>query len=235
MRVLPTSRNKKAIVLLSGGLDSATVLYLARQEGFSCYCLSFEYGQRHRKELEYAERLARKTGCPREVVSFTLPWKGSALLDSDVFLPKYRSLQEMSQEVPSTYVPARNTLFLSFASSWAEVVGASLVLLGANALDYSGYPDCRPEFFSSFNQMIGKGTKAGVGAIQIVAPLVDKTKTQIIQLGMRLGVPYELTWSCYEGGDFPCGGCDSCLIRAKGFQEAGIEDPLLKKVESGRG
>ena len=233
MPALPISRNKKAIVLLSGGLDSATVLYLARQEGFFCHCLSFEYGQRHRKELEYAERLARKTGCPREVVSFTLPWKGSALLDSDLSLPKYRSLQEMSQEIPSTYVPARNTLFLSFASSWAEVVGASLVLLGANALDYSGYPDCRPDFFSSFNQMIGKGTKAGEKAIEVVAPLVHKTKAEIIQWGMTLRVPYEWTWSCYEGGDFPCGACDSCLLRAKGFKAAGFEDPL--EVGSRRG
>ncbi|MBI4436570.1 MAG: 7-cyano-7-deazaguanine synthase QueC [Candidatus Omnitrophica bacterium] len=228
MPVLPISRNKKAIVLLSGGLDSATVLYLARQEGFFCHCLSFAYGQRHRKELEYAQRLAREAHAPWEEVSFTLPWKGSALLEATASLPKHRSFQEMSHGIPPTYVPARNTLFLSFAASWAEAAEASFILIGANALDYSGYPDCRPEFFSSFNQMIGKGTKAGEKAIEVIAPLVHKTKAEIIQLGVTLRVPYELTWSCYEGGEFPCGSCDSCLLRAKGFREAGFEDPLCK-------
>ena len=225
----PTYRNSKAIVLLSGGLDSATVLYWARKKGMDCYGLSFEYGQRHRKELECARRIAEKAKCPFKIVSFTLPWKGSALLDAEESIPKNRSLDEMSQGIPSTYVPARNTLFLSFAASWAEAAGASFILIGANALDFSGYPDCRPDYFSAFNRMIEKGTRGG---LEVLAPFVDLTKAEIIRLGKELGVPYEWTWSCYEGKEFPCGHCDSCLLRAKGFREAALEDPVLGKVAS---
>lgn len=225
-----TSRNPKAVVLLSGGLDSATVLYVARKEGIHCYCLSFDYGQRHRRELVSARRLASGAGSPFEIISFSLPWKGSALLDEGVSIPKGRTLKEMGEDLPSTYVPARNTIFLSFASSWAEAIGAFSIHIGANALDFSGYPDCRPEYFEHFNRMIAKGTKRKTRAIEVVAPLVDKTKSEIIQWGTQLGVPYAWTWSCYEGEEVPCGACDSCLLRAKGFEEAGIEDPLLKTL-----
>ena len=224
----PTSLDKKAVVLLSGGLDSATAFYIARREGYSCYCLSFDYGQRHRKELDYAQKLAQRAQCPWEAVSFILPWKGSALLDNTLSIPMGRSSHEMHQGIPITYVPARNSIFLSFAASWAEVIGAFSLYIGANALDFSGYPDCRPEYFERFNRMIEKGTRKREEGIKVVAPLVNKTKADIIQWGHTLGVPYEWTWSCYEGGEFPCGSCDSCLLRAKGFQEAGIEDPLLE-------
>ena len=226
-----TFPNPKAVVLLSGGLDSTTALYVAKAEGYHCHALSFDYGQRHRRELESAQRIALHTGSPFHVISFSLPWKGSALLDETQSIPKGRSPQEMSQEIPATYVPARNTIFLSFASSWAEAVGASTIYIGANALDFSGYPDCRPDYFSAFNRMIEKGTKKRERPIEIIAPLIHKTKAEIIQWGFRLGVPYEWTWSCYEGEDFPCAACDSCLLRAKGFQGAGIEDPLLRKIE----
>ena len=226
----PTFPNPKAVVLLSGGLDSATTLYIAKAEGHDCHALSFDYGQRHRRELESARRIARHTRSPFEVISFSLPWRGSALLDRTQTIPKGRSPREMNQGIPVTYVPARNTIFLSFASSWAEAIGAALIYIGANALDFSGYPDCRPDYFSAFNRMIEKGTKKREKPIEVIAPLVDKTKAEIIRWGEELGVPYEWTWSCYEGEDFPCGACDSCLLRAKGFQEAGIEDPLLRRV-----
>lgn len=229
MPVPPTSHEKKAVVLLSGGLDSATVLYVAKEEEYPCYCLSFDYGQRHRKELECAKQIARKANCPWEIVSFTLPWRGSALLDRTQKIPKERSVKEMQEGIPITYVPARNTIFLSFAASYAEAIGGAAIYIGANVLDFSGYPDCRPEYFEQFNRVIEKGTK-GERSIAVVAPLVHKTKAEIIQWGHRLGVPYEWTWSCYEGEEFPCGTCDSCLLRAKGFQEAGMEDPLLRKV-----
>ena len=231
MPVQPTVPDRKAVVLLSGGLDSATVLYIAKAEGYHCYVLSFDYGQRHRRELESARWIALQTSSPLQLLSFSLPWKGSALLDKTQSIPKGRSLQEMNREIPATYVPARNTIFLSFAASWAEAIGASTIYIGANALDFSGYPDCRPDYFAAFNRMIEKGTREREKPIELVAPLVSKTKAEIIQWGHRLGVPYEWTWSCYEGEDFPCGACDSCLLRAKGFKDAGIEDPLLRKSE----
>lgn len=225
----PISRNKKAVVLLSGGLDSATALYIARSEGYACHCLSFDYGQRHRKELKCAEQIARVSDAPWEQITFTLPWKGSALLNHAESIPKDRTVQEMQEEIPVTYVPARNTIFLSFAASWAEAIDAFSIYIGANALDFSGYPDCRPGYFEQFNRMIEKGTRKRERAIEIAAPLVNKTKAEIIQWGHALGVPYEWTWSCYEGGAMPCGSCDSCLLRAKGFEEAGLEDPLCIK------
>ena len=230
----PTKSRKRqrAVVLLSGGLDSATVLAIAKEAERDCFCLTFDYGQRHQKEIEAAKALARWANTPHEILTFQLPWKGSALLDQAIHLPKDRSLETMSAEIPSTYVPARNTIFLSFAASWAEVLGASFIYFGANAIDYSGYPDCRQGYLLAFQRLLVLGTKSGVSgkAPQILTPLVDKTKTEIVKWGLRLGVPYELTWSCYEGKEAPCQRCDSCLLRAKAFQEIGIDDPLFKRI-----
>lgn len=221
---------KKAVCLLSGGLDSATSLYIAKSGGYDCKALSIDYGQRHAREMESARRIAAKAGAEWRELSIQLPWKGSALLDSLVELPKGRDEKEMASEIPVSYVPARNTIFLSFALSWAEVCGASAVFIGANALDYSGYPDCRSEYFEAMERVFGKGTKAGDEGkkITIEAPLLKMSKADIIRKGHGLGVPYELTWSCYEGKEAPCGVCDSCILRQKGFREAGLEDPLLK-------
>lgn len=222
---LPAGR--QAIVLLSGGLDSATSLYLAKKKGFKCFCLIFDYGQRQRREIESAKKIARKVKCPFTIIKINFPWKGSALLNKKIKLPVsgYRS----PLTIPSTYVPGRNIIFLSFALSYAEAKGASAVYIGAHTQDYSGYPDCRPEFFSAFNKIISCGTKAGIEKrkIRIEAPLIRKNKAQIIKMGSALGVPFELTWSCYQGGQHPCGKCDSCYYRMKGFKEAGIEDPLI--------
>lgn len=216
------------MVLVSGGLDSATALYVALNEGFRVYALTLDYGQRHAREIECARWLARHLALELKEISFTLPWKGSALLDASELLPKGRSLDLMSRDIPATYVPARNTLFLSFALSWAEVLGASEIFIGANALDYSGYPDCRPEYFRLMEEVFSKATKCGVMGtrIRIDAPLLHKTKGEIVRLGNELGVPFEHTWSCYEGLSAPCGQCDSCLLREKGFREAGFQDPL---------
>ncbi len=222
----------KAVVLLSGGLDSATVLYYAKAKGFSPHCLIFDYGQRHRVELKRAVDIARQAGCPYRVVSIRLPWGASALLDKRIGLPKRRKIDP--REIPVTYVPARNIIFLSFAASFAEAIGARAVFIGANAVDYSGYPDCRPEFFRAFQQALDRGLKSGVRkkAIRIYAPLLRKTKAQIIKLGLKLKVPYGRTWSCYKGGRRPCGTCDSCRLRAKGFEEAGVRDPLITKLQA---
>lgn len=219
----------KAVVLLSGGLDSATALYWSRSKGYDPHCLIFDYGQKHRKEIHYAARIARKSGFPYEVVSFRLPWGGSALLDNKEKLPKDRKLKQMTGGgIPSTYVPARNTIFLSFALSNADSVMADAVVIGANAIDYSGYPDCRPDYMRSMQRVAELGTKSGSEGrkISILTPLIRMTKSEIIKLGSRLGVPYGLTWSCYQGGKIPCGRCDSCILRAKGFKEAGIPDPV---------
>jgi 7-cyano-7-deazaguanine synthase len=215
---------RKAVVLLSGGLDSAVTLYLAKKEGFKCLCLIFDYHQRHRREIESAKRIASAADCPRKIIKINLPWKGSALLDKKINIPA------RGRGIPNTYVPARNTIFLSFALSYAEAKGASAIYIGAHSQDYSGYPDCRAEFFSAFNKVISCGTKSGVEKrrIEIKAPLINKTKASIIRLGNRLGVPFALTWSCYQGGSAPCKKCDSCYYRAKGFEEAGIKDPLIK-------
>ena len=218
---------KKAIILLSGGLDSSTILFEAIQSGFQPYCLIFDYGQRHRREIENAKRLARHVKAEYEVVEISMPWKGSSLLDKKQRVPENESIDP--KEIPSTYVPARNIIFLSFAVSYAEAVGAEAVYIGANAIDYSGYPDCRPDFFHAYEGVIRTGLKSGVQGkrIKIKTPLLKKTKAQIIRRGIKLQVPYHLTWSCYKGGKKPCGVCDSCRLRQKGFEEAGMKDPLL--------
>jgi len=227
------SAQRPAVVLLSGGLDSATVLAIARREGYKCYALSFRYGQRHAIELECASNIARVLEAERHiVVEFDLRRFGGSALTDDIDVPKARSPAEMSQGIPSTYVPARNTVFLSFALAWAETLGAADIFIGVNALDYSGYPDCRPEYIEAYERMANLATRAGVEGTQrlkIHTPLIRLTKAQIITQGLALGVDYALTSSCYDPGPRgePCGACDSCQLRAKGFAEAGVPDPLL--------
>ncbi|MCM8799952.1 MAG: 7-cyano-7-deazaguanine synthase QueC [Candidatus Omnitrophica bacterium] len=221
---------KKAIVLLSGGIDSAVTLYLAKKEGFECFCLIFDYGQRHRREIRSAIKIAQSANSQWQIIKISLPWRGSALLDKDIIIPKRTSeaTNKRTKCIPSTYVPARNIIFLSFALSFAEVIGAEAIFIGAHTQDYSGYPDCRPEFYQAFRKVITTGTKLGVEKkiIKILTPLIDKTKAQIIRCGKKLNVPFELTWSCYQGDRFPCGRCESCYFRMKGFKEARIKDPL---------
>lgn len=217
----------KAVVLLSGGLDSATTLYHARSKGHRCRCLIVDYGQRHRREIQSARAIARAAGCPVQIVRLKFPWGGSALTQRRISVPRHRSLRQMGQGIPATYVPARNTIFLSLALGLAETIRAESIFIGVNFLDSSGYPDCRPNYYRAIQKAARLGTKAGVEGrpIRIVTPLIRKTKAQIIRLGKRLGVPYQLTWSCYLGGKRPCGACDSCLLRAKGFEAAGLQDP----------
>lgn len=221
---------KKAVCLLSGGLDSATCLAVARREGYACYALSFDYGQRHKVELEAAGRVAECLGAERHFVAqIGLDAFGGSALTTDVAVPKSRSLEAMSHGIPITYVPARNTIFLSFALAWAEVLESADIFIGVNALDYSGYPDCRPEFIDAYERMANLATKAGVEGrtrVRIHTPLIRLRKAEIVRLGAELGVPFGLTHSCYDPGPGgkPCGQCDSCLLRRKGFQEAGIED-----------
>ena len=220
----------KAVVLLSGGLDSSTVLYQARADGCECYTLCFDYQQRHRRELLAATAIAKTVGVKEhQVISFDLrTWGGSALTDETLDLPEERSLDEMSQQIPITYVPARNTIFLSFGLAYAEAIDAQRVYIGVNALDYSGYPDCRPDYIAAMQQVFRLGTKQGREGdeIKIVTPLIDLQKTEIIQLGNKLGVPWEKTWSCYAGGEKACGVCDSCRLRLAAFEELGLIDPL---------
>ena len=229
---------QKAVVLLSGGLDSATVLAIAKSEGYEAYALSFNYGQRHAWELEAARRVAAAAGVAQHrFVSFDLRAFGGSALTDDIAVPKGREPAEMADGIPITYVPARNTIFLSFALAWAEVLSANDVFIGVNALDYSGYPDCRPEYIAAFAQMANLATKAGVEGrqhVKIHTPLIALSKAQIIRRGIALGVDYSLTSSCYDPSPEgrPCGQCDSCLLRRKGFSEAGIEDPLLKAASS---
>ena len=229
---------KRAVVLLSGGLDSATVLAIAKAEGYELYALSFSYGQRHAWELEAAKRVAASIGVVQHrTANIDLRVFGGSALTDDIAVPKGRAMEEMSHGIPITYVPARNTIFLSFALAWAEVLGASDLFLGVNALDYSGYPDCRPEYIEAYEKMANLATKAGVEGrqhLKIHTPLIALTKAQIIAKGLELGVDYALTSSCYDPGPkgAPCGGCDSCLLREKGFRENGIEDPLGKAAIS---
>jgi 7-cyano-7-deazaguanine synthase len=215
---------RKAVILLSGGLDSAVTLYFARKNGFKPFCLIFDYGQRHKREIASACRLALKAGCEYKIIKISLPWKGSSLLDKKIKVTRLPGHQDTSN-IPRTYVPARNIIFLSFALSYAEAIGSETIFIGAHAQDYSGYPDCRPEFFKAFAKVIKTGTKSGTEkrGIRVIAPLLNKNKADIIRLGSYLGVPFKLTWSCYSGGKSPCGKCDSCYYRAKGFKEAGID------------
>jgi len=220
---------KKAICLLSGGLDSAACLYFARSQGYRVIALTFDYGQRHDCELRSAHALAKKIAIKHYDVQFAMPWRGSALTDKAVLFHDAKDVEHISKRIPNTYVPARNSIFLSLAASCAEAEGASAIFIGANAVDYSGYPDCRPAYLKTFEILIKKGTKAGAEGrtIKIFAPLLRLSKKQIVLLALKLGVPIEKTWSCYRGGKKPCGRCDSCLLRAKGFLDAGIKDPLL--------
>jgi len=223
---------KNAICLLSGGLDSTTVLAIAKAEGFNVTALSFRYGQRHHFELEQARIVADKFGAAKHVIiDIDLRSTGGSALTSDIDVPKNRSLESMTDGVPVTYVPARNTIFLSYALAWAEVLGANDIFIGVNILDYSGYPDCRPEYIEAFEKMANLATKASTSDgqhLKIHTPLIQLTKAEIIRKGLSLGVDYSVTSSCYDPGPdgAPCGSCDSCLLRNKGFAEVGIEDPL---------
>jgi 7-cyano-7-deazaguanine synthase len=221
-----------AVILLSGGLDSATVLAIARQEGYDAYALSFRYGQRHSAELAAAARVARALGAVRHVVADIdlRQFGGSALTDGSLAVPHHDSADELGSEIPVTYVPARNTIFLSFALAWAETLGSSDVFIGVSALDYSGYPDCRPEYIAAYEKMANLATKAGVEGRQLTihTPLIRLTKAETIRRGLELGVDYGLTHSCYEpAGSRPCGTCDACLLRQRGFAELGLTDPAL--------
>lgn len=223
---------KKAVVLLSGGLDSSTTLGIARAEGFVPYALSFRYGQRHEHELEAARRIASALGAERHVIlDIDLRTFGGSALTADLEVPRGRSAEQMSDGIPVTYVPARNAIFLSFALAWAEVLGAEDIFIGVNAVDYSGYPDCRSEFIEAFRNMADLATKAGVEGrqrINIHTPLIELTKADIIRRGIALGVDYGSTSTCYEpaADGSPCGDCDACVLRLKGFAEAGVPDPL---------
>ena len=220
---------QQAVVLLSGGLDSTTVLAIARSQGFECNCLSFQYGQRQSVELDRARTICRNAGGLRHLVlRVDLDAIGGSALTTDIEVPKDRSQSEMEAEIPVTYVPGRNIVFLAHALSWAEVLGAFDIFLGINAVDYSGYPDCRPEFLSAFEQMANLGTKAGATgqAFRFHAPLIDLSKKEIILKGRELGVDYSVTHSCYDPvGEKACGRCDACRLRLQGFQEAGLIDP----------
>ncbi|MFM8857141.1 MAG: 7-cyano-7-deazaguanine synthase QueC [Actinomycetota bacterium] len=222
---------KPAVVLLSGGLDSTTVLAIAKSEGYEPYALSFRYGQRHAIELESARRVAAAQEVHRHVVAdIDLRVFGCSSLTADIAVPKHDSADDLGEEIPSTYVPARNTIFLSFALAYAETIDAQDIFIGVNALDYSGYPDCRPEYVEAFENMANLATKAGVEGqrLTIHTPLINLTKAQTISVGIELGVDYGLTSSCYDPDQagHPCGRCDSCLLRLRGFSEAGHIDPL---------
>jgi len=212
-------------------MDSATVLYGAKAEGCQCYAISFDYQQRHRRELEAARDIAAAAGVEaHQIVRFDLrSWGGSALTDADLDVPEGRSTEDMAGGIPITYVPARNTIFLSFALGYAEAIAADEVRIGANAIDYSGYPDCRPDYLEAMQEVYRLGTKQGRegNPITIVSPLVHLTKGDIVRLGNDLGVPWEKTWSCYTGGETACGVCDACQLRLKGFREAGVEDTIV--------
>ncbi|MGD0278758.1 MAG: 7-cyano-7-deazaguanine synthase QueC [Smithella sp.] len=225
----------KAVILLSGGIDSATTLTIAKNMGFDIFALSFRYGQRHAIELEAAGRIAQSCNVVRHlIVDIDLRKIGGSALTADINVPKNRGAEEMKKDIPVTYVPARNTIFLSYALAWAEVIGANDIFIGVNVLDYSGYPDCRPEYIAAYEQMANLATKAcveGGKKLKIHTPLIQMSKSQIIQKGIELGVDYSLTHSCYDpsfSGE-ACGECDSCLLRLKGFRDAGLIDPVKYK------
>ena len=225
--------DKRAVVLLSGGLDSATTLAIARRDGFACYALTFRYGQRHRREVESAARVAQSLGAiEHRLIEIDLAaFGGSALTDAGIEVPKDRAGLDESTEIPPTYVPARNTIFLSYALAWAEVLGAFDCFIGVNSTDYSGYPDCRAEFVEAFERMANLATAAaveGIGRYRIHTPIIAMSKAEIIRTGTSLGLDYSLTHSCYDpdGWGRSCGRCDSCRLRLKGFAEAGLQDPV---------
>src|SRR5438876_6471519 len=223
----------RAVVLLSGGIDSTTTLALAQRDGFAVYALTFRYGQRHEQEIEAARRIARAFQVAgHEIVEFDLRRFGGSALTADIAVPKDRTPSEMGADIPVTYVPARNTIFLSFALAWAETLGAYDIFIGVNALDYSGYPDCRPEYIEAYERMANLATKAAVEGrtrITLHTPLIRLSKAEIVKLAARLGLDFSLTHSCYDpdASGRPCGACDSCLLRRKGFEEAGVVDTLL--------
>jgi 7-cyano-7-deazaguanine synthase len=231
-RIADMEPKRKAVVLLSGGLDSSTTLAVARSEGYELYAMSFRYGQRHSLELESASRVARAMAVEHHlIIDFDLRAIGGSALTDDIDVPKQRSVAEMASGIPPTYVPARNTVFMSFALAWSEVLGADDIFIGVNALDYSGYPDCRPEYIEAFERMASLATKAGVEGqmrLKIHAPLIAMSKAEIIKTGLRLGVDYSLTHSCYDptSDGLACGVCDSCLLRLNGFENAGAVDPI---------
>ena len=213
---------QKAIILFSSGLDSTTVLYYAMNKGYDCHCLIFDYGQKHNKEVDNAKKFAKSLKLNYHVVKTSIPWDTSSLINKNKKIPEHKQIKEGF--VPSTYVPGRNTIFLSYAISYAETIKATKIFLGINAVDFSSYPDCTPQYLKSMQQVM----KALNNGIEICAPIEKYSKAQIIKLGTKLKVPYEKTWSCYNGKNKPCGKCDSCKLRAKGFKEAGIDDPALK-------
>ena len=215
----------KAIVLLSGGVDSAVTLYEAK-EVYDCVVLICDYGQKARKEIECAKKIADKAGCAYTVLKIDMPWKGSSLLDPGKNIPE--GMESAGGAIPDTYVPGRNLIFVSYAVSYAEAIGADAVFIGAHQMDYSNYPDCRSEFFDTLRDAVRYGTKSGVEGhqVKIETPVIDRTKKEIVEIGYRLDVPFELTWSCYKNGNEPCGKCESCLFRIQAFEGAGVVDPL---------
>ena len=235
MRLSDSQETPKAVVLLSGGLDSTTTLAIARDEGYDTYVMSFRYGQRNRVELKCAKNIAKSLGAKQHtIIDIDLRMFGASALTADIEVPKGRSETEVGGSIPITYVPARNTIFLSFALAWAEVLTADTIFIGVNAIDYSGYPDCRPEYIQAYQKMANLATQAGVEGktkLTICTPLIDKTKAEIIQIGTALSVDYSLTLSCYDPDmdARACGRCDSCLLRKKGFEDAGISDPTRYK------
>ncbi|HOE18935.1 MAG TPA: 7-cyano-7-deazaguanine synthase QueC [Syntrophorhabdaceae bacterium] len=228
----------RAVVLLSGGLDSTTTLAIARQQGYEVYAITFSYGQRHETEVAAAEQVAMFFSVARHItIDIDLRRFGGSALTGNIPVPKGRRSDEISHDIPTTYVPARNTIFLSLALAWAETLGAGDIFIGVNALDYSGYPDCRPEYIEAFEKMANIATKAGVDGAHftIHAPLINMTKAQIIRKGMELGVDFSITSTCYDPlpDGRPCGQCDACILRQKGFAESGFADPLLNKKDGG--
>jgi 7-cyano-7-deazaguanine synthase len=222
---------KKAVVSLSGGLDSSTCLGWAIKKGYRCYALTFDYGQRHIKEIESAKKIASYYKVPIYEIKLRFPWFSvSSLVSKNKKLPDLKLSEILSGKIPSTYVPLRNLVFTSIAASYADSVGAKYIILGPNVIDYSGYPDCRPEFYRALEKAINYGSKtyASGERIKILTPIIKMSKAEIIKLAVKLGVPLKLTWSCYYGGEKPCGKCDSCKLRSKGFEEAGLKDPLYE-------